>query len=71
MLFLRLVAPLDAILRPKGLGLGARHGNNQPDNGSKKPSSDKHDEEELEVKKGSYCLITSGPQRDLYGVVSI
>ncbi|XP_067678697.1 G-patch domain and KOW motifs-containing protein-like [Haliotis asinina] len=64
-----LVPPPEAILRPKGLGLGAdRSTKLQMKNGA--VSEKAHDkEDELELKKGAFCLITKGTSRDLYGVI--
>ncbi|XP_046544903.1 LOW QUALITY PROTEIN: G-patch domain and KOW motifs-containing protein-like [Haliotis rubra] len=64
-----LVPPPEAILRPKGLGLGAdRSTNLQMKNGA--VSEKGHDkEDELELKKGAFCLITKGTSRDMYGVI--
>ena len=65
----KVVAPVEAHLRPKGLGLGADRSqaahkdkkNDQKDAG--------REEEVLELKKGSYCVILNGKHKDLYGVV--
>ena len=66
----RTIAPVEVILRPKGLGLGAE--------AAKKPNATiinskqgKNEEEEDDtLRKGSYVQVLSGPNRDLYGEVS-
>ncbi|XP_074645657.1 G-patch domain and KOW motifs-containing protein-like [Tubulanus polymorphus] len=67
----KVIAPVNAVLRPKGLGLGAsaavlnesRKKNNKHNNKSSK------EDEELKLCKGAYCLIGSGKHTDLYGQV--
>lgn len=70
-LFQRNVAPVIATLRPKGLGLGAdiSEAKQAKWNGENK-SKDK-DEDVLTFKKGAYCVLTKGVNKDLYGVVSL
>ena len=61
--------PIDAVARPKGLGLGAdrskqlqaKHQNGQAgDNAA----------DELTLKKGAFAVVTRGKNTDLYGEVS-
>ncbi|XP_052284574.1 G-patch domain and KOW motifs-containing protein-like [Dreissena polymorpha] len=66
------VKPVEAVLRPKGMGLGADRGQAQDLNKSKQGSDSKNngeDSAELRLKKGAYCLVESGPNKDLYGVI--
>ena len=63
---------MEAVLRPKGMGLGADRKQAQNLNDSKKGgNSKKNDEEdgELRLKKGSCCLMEHGTHKDLYGKV--
>ena len=61
------IAPMEVLLRPKGLGLGADRNNSGPD--KKTASEDKDDKEELEMKKNAYCEVTNGVHKGLYGTV--
>ncbi|XP_071118672.1 G-patch domain and KOW motifs-containing protein-like [Haliotis cracherodii] len=64
-----LVPPPEAILRPKGLGLGADKSKTlQKKNGAVSEKGHAKDDE-LELKKGAFCLITKGTSRDMYGVI--
>ena len=68
----RSIKPVDAVLRPKGMGLGADRKQAQSLNDSKKGGTSKKtedDDEELSLKKGAYCLIEHGVHKDLYGMV--
>lgn len=76
-LFQRNVAPVIATLRPKGLGLGADISDISDISEAKQAkwdgedkSKDK-DEDVLTFKKGAYCVLTKGVNKDLYGVVSL
>ena len=69
-LSLRTVKPIEAVLRPKGLGLGADRSlalqakkNTNSENGTK-------DEEELRMTKGTYCVVESGKYKGEFGQVS-
>lgn len=71
-LFLRdAVAPVEATLRPKGMGLGADRKQNQELNATKQDKGSKKDEEDTQLimEKGAYCLVENGPHRDLYAAV--
>ena len=60
------VDPLHAVLRPKGMGLGAdkkQHAKNEIN------GCDENDEERLTYKKGAFCILTKGPEKGLYGVI--
>ncbi|KAK7501509.1 hypothetical protein BaRGS_00007313, partial [Batillaria attramentaria] len=66
----KVIAPIEATLRPKGLGLGADR--SQSSGGKKGTSVEKDaggEEDGLEVKKGAYCVILNGKHKDLYGVI--
>lgn len=66
----KVIAPVEAHLRPKGLGLGADRSQAAGEKGKKNDRKDAGKEDEnLEMKKGSYCVILNGKQKDLYGVV--
>ncbi|KAK7100764.1 G-patch domain and KOW motifs-containing protein-like [Littorina saxatilis] len=66
----KLITPVEAHLRPKGLGLGADRSQAPGDKDKKKDQKlEGKEEEKLEMKKGSYCVILNGKQKDLYGVV--
>jgi len=58
----QVIATIDPVVRPKGLGLGAA-----------KPKSNKAEtkegEEKLELKRGAFVQITSGKQTGLYGEI--
>ena len=72
--FFRSIVPVEAVLRPKGMGLGADRKQAQDLNDSKKGSNSKKSEEDdggLSLKKGSCCLIEHGTHKDLYGMVGI
>jgi hypothetical protein len=62
----RSVAPVVAVLRPKGLGLGADRSKAAQLNNSKKVDEK---EELLTLKKGAYCVLLKGTNKDLYGMV--
>ncbi|XP_053376931.1 G-patch domain and KOW motifs-containing protein-like [Mercenaria mercenaria] len=64
------VAPVEAVLRPKGMGLGADRKQAQNLNNAKQNSEKGNDSGELTMKKGAFCLIENGPHKDLYAVVS-
>lgn len=61
--------PIEAVARPKGLGLGADRNVNKQSTGSD-PGQSK-DSEDLELKKGVHCLINNGRCKGMYGVVSM
>ncbi|WAR26957.1 GPKOW-like protein [Mya arenaria] len=63
------IKPVEAVLRPKGMGLGADRGQAQDLNKSKQGSVGKQEDSlELRLKKGAHCLIENGVNKDLYGV---
>ncbi|VDI25344.1 Hypothetical predicted protein [Mytilus galloprovincialis] len=64
------VAPVNAVLRPKGLGLGADRSQAAQLNDSKKGSGKNDNEEALVLKKGAYCVLLKGANKDMYGIVS-
>ncbi|XP_041358208.1 G-patch domain and KOW motifs-containing protein-like [Gigantopelta aegis] len=60
------IDPVNAVLRPKGLGLGAdkrQHAKNEI------KGCDENNEESLTYKKGAFCVLTKGPQKDFYGII--
>ncbi|RUS79391.1 hypothetical protein EGW08_012851 [Elysia chlorotica] len=61
------IAPIEALLRPKGLGLGADRNNAGPD--KKTDTNDEENKEELDLKKNAYCVVTDGVNKGLYGTV--
>ena len=65
-----MIAPIHAVARPKGLGLGADRSALLQKNGVAKDGTTK-EEEDLALEKGACCLILKGKHKDLYGVVSI
>lgn len=62
---------MEAVLRPKGMGLGADRRQAQELNASKQGGNSNQESGELRMKKGAYCLIENGPHKDLYATVSI
>ena len=60
--------PVEAVLRPKGLGLGADKSATLQKQGSQNPKAE--GKEELPLKRGAYCVVHSGRHKHLYGVVS-
>ena len=67
--FLRAFAPVVATLRPKGLGLGADLSEAKQTNWKGEEKSKDKDEEVLTFKKGAFCVVTKGANKDLYGEV--
>lgn len=65
------VAPVEAVLRPKGMGLGADRKQAQSLNDAKQGGSQNKEgtQENLVMAKGAFCLIEKGPYKDLYAVV--
>ncbi|XP_076096307.1 G-patch domain and KOW motifs-containing protein-like [Mytilus galloprovincialis] len=63
------VAPVNAVLRPKGLGLGADRSQAAQLNDSKKGSGKNDNEEALVLKKGAYCVLLKGANKDMYGII--
>lgn len=61
---------MNAVLRPKGLGLGADRSQAAQLNDSKKGSGKNDNEEALVLKKGAYCVLLKGANKDMYGIVS-
>ncbi len=66
----KMIKPVDAVLRPKGMGLGADRSLARQA-ADKDDSQESKDKEQLDMKKGAYCVVTTGKHRDLYGVVCI
>ena len=66
-IFSRIVKPIEAVARPKGLGLGADRSQLGSGQGDKKGQSD---EGSLTLKRGTNCTIESGKYKGLYGLVS-
>nr|XP_022299314.1 G patch domain and KOW motifs-containing protein-like [Crassostrea virginica] len=62
-------APVVATLRPKGLGLGADLSEAKQTNWKGEEKSKDKDEEVLTFKKGAFCVVTKGANKDLYGEV--
>ncbi|KAL3853503.1 hypothetical protein ACJMK2_017039 [Sinanodonta woodiana] len=63
------VVPVDAVLRPKGMGLGADRSQANTLNASKVGGGKSEVEEQIVLKKGTHCFIQKGPNKDLYGVI--
>ena len=66
-------APVEAAIRPKGLGLGADRSVKMKDQkkkplkpGDKRPEED---QESLTLKTAAHVVVESGKHKDLYGVV--
>ena len=60
---------LGPVARPKGLGLGADRPRTQQVQKQHGEGSDR--KEELVMKRGAHCVVTSGHLSDLYGEVSL
>ncbi|XP_013404258.1 G-patch domain and KOW motifs-containing protein isoform X1 [Lingula anatina] len=69
----QIVTPVDAIVRPKGMGLGADHSQILQMPGGKekkrKPGDAKEEEEKLAYVKGAGGVVLWGPHKELYGKV--
>ncbi|KAL8580361.1 hypothetical protein ACOMHN_037460 [Nucella lapillus] len=65
----QVIAPVEAHLRPKGLGLGADRSQTSNNKDGKKDNKVDDSEQKLELKKGSYCAVIGGKHKDLYGVI--
>ncbi|KAK3608339.1 hypothetical protein CHS0354_030794 [Potamilus streckersoni] len=65
----RSVVPVDAVLRPKGMGLGADRSQANTLNASKVGGGKSEVEEQLVLKKGTHCFIQKGSNKDLYGMI--
>ncbi|XP_064631963.1 G-patch domain and KOW motifs-containing protein-like [Lineus longissimus] len=61
----KIIDQVEPGLRPKGLGLGADRSNAKKDDKSKKTE----EEQELEMKKGTYCQVQTGHHKDMYGQI--
>ena len=65
--------PVEAIVRPKGMGLGADRSltlqQKQPD--SIADSRDGRGKEELVMKRGAYCVVVARQHEGMYGQVRI
>uniref|UniRef100_G3MNR2 G-patch domain-containing protein n=2 Tax=Amblyomma TaxID=6942 RepID=G3MNR2_AMBMU len=59
----QIAKPIEAVMRPKGLGLGAEGKMGKP------PPMVAKEEGELVLKTGAYVRIEQGPNKDLYGQV--
>lgn len=64
----KFVSTIDAVIRPKGMGLGADKSLVQNLNQTKQ-NKQKDDENVLIMKKGSFCLVEKGSSKGLYGIV--
>ena len=60
--------PIEAVARPKGLGLGA--GRSKLLQSKHKNGVSQVEHEELTLAKGSFAVVTRGKNADLYGEVS-
>ncbi|BFZ00176.1 hypothetical protein BsWGS_03215 [Bradybaena similaris] len=65
----RVTAPVQAHIRPKGLGLGADRSNSGPDKPSLPPNGVEGAGEVLELKINGHCVVTAGSDKHLYGTV--
>lgn len=64
------IAPIEAVLRPKGLGLGADRSQATKLNESKQiPANSKEKDDHLLMKKDTCCVVLKGIHADLYGVI--
>ena len=61
--------PIEAVARPKGLGLGADRSKLLQTKHKNGVSQDEH-VDELTLAKGSFAVVTRGKNADLYGEVS-
>jgi hypothetical protein len=64
----RRVVPVEAVARPKGLGLGADRSLTLQQKDDGKSTSSSHDDQ-LVMKKGSYCVVQAGTHEGLYATV--
>ena len=73
LIFTRDVKSIDAVPRPKGLGLGAdRSLSLQAKNKSTdRKNDDGTNGDDLAMKKGAYCVVTSGKHKQLYAQVCL
>ena len=69
-MYVRLVAPVEAVARPKGLGLGADRSLTLQQKNDNKSGEKNSGEEQLCMKKGSYCVVKAGRHQGLYATVS-
>ncbi|OWF45237.1 G patch domain and KOW motifs-containing protein-like [Mizuhopecten yessoensis] len=65
------IVPIEAKLRPKGLGLGADRSKAAQLNNAKAGGTDNgdQDDDQLAIKIGAYCMIQRGPHQDRYGEI--
>ena len=65
--------PIDAVMRPKGLGLGADKSTVLQAAGGVKTDGQEtggDKAEALDMKRGTYCVVEGGKYEGLYGQVS-
>ncbi|CAG5123166.1 unnamed protein product [Candidula unifasciata] len=65
----KVTVPVEAHIRPKGLGLGADRNNSGPDKTNLAHNGVDDKGEELELKKSAHCVLTAGSNKDLYGTI--
>jgi G patch domain and KOW motifs-containing protein len=68
-IFNRKSAPIEPVIRPKGLGLGADISLNSRNSDKPSQSSNNDNTEELILAKGSYVFIEYGSHKNSYGKV--
>ncbi|ESO94471.1 hypothetical protein LOTGIDRAFT_118225, partial [Lottia gigantea] len=63
------IAPYEAVMRTKGLGLGADKKQPTGENGNNSESNEKSQDQNIDMKKGSHCVFLKGSNKDMYGTI--